>query len=628
MKKRRDIQPKQLTKKRKKDATKNRKPKSSVSRILVSERAKISTIEPKKLILPGSKDFSILPDLSLPDWERRVIEGDSLVPPALYNSLDVQQASRARRVFCNLCIPDVLNDQGKPPSFEEAGGEWIKELVEVVFGTWNGVQRLINEFFFLVPKKNAKTTNSAGIMLTALYLNTRPRAEFLLIAPTQAIAGLAFSQAAGMIESDEEGHLQRLFDVKDYKRKIVHRKTKASLQIKSFDPSVVTGTKPAGVLIDELHVIAEHSNADRVLGQLRGGIVSQKEGFIVTITTQSERPPMGVFKSELKKARRIRDGKAKMRMLPILYEFPDRFVPTQNNPKNDAWKNSDIWFMVTPNRDRSITIDRLKEEYGKAVESGIEEERRWASQHLNIEVGLALRDDCWVGATNWIACDDPNLTLEEIVVRSEVIDIGIDGGGLDDLLSIGVVGRDRETQDWLTWTKSWIQPIALERNRINDQRYRDFITDGDLVLTEHPGQDVTELGDIVELLYETGLVDKIGVDPAGIGAIIDEISGRGVETETKVVGIPQGWRLNAAIKTTERKMMDRKLRHASQPIASWAVENARIETRGNAILITKSASGSCKIDPLMAILDAVELMSRNPAAASPDYKIHFLGEEV
>ena len=43
---------------------------------------------------------------------------------------------------------------------------------------------------------------------------------------------------------------------------------------------------------------------------------------------------------------------------------------------------------------------------------------------------------------------------------------------------------------------------------------------------------------------------------------------------------------------------------------SWAVANARVEPKGNAIIITKQASGSAKIDPLMAA--SIALMSTNP----------------
>jgi phage terminase large subunit-like protein len=39
-------------------------------------------------------------------------------------------------------------------------------------------------------------------MLTSLLINERPKAEFLLIAPTQPIAEIAFNQVEGMIAAD------------------------------------------------------------------------------------------------------------------------------------------------------------------------------------------------------------------------------------------------------------------------------------------------------------------------------------------------------------------------------------------------------------------------------------------
>jgi len=83
------------------------------------------------------------------------------------------------------------------------------------------------------------------------------------------------------------------------------------------------------------------------------------------------------------------------------------------------------------------------------------------------------------------------------------------------------------------------------------------------------------------------------------------------------VGISQGWKLSGAIKTAERKLADRTLVHGGQDLMAWDVGNARVEPKGNAIVITKQASGAAKIDPLMATFNAVAWMSANPASSQP-----------
>jgi phage terminase large subunit-like protein len=50
---------------------------------------------------------------------------------------------------------------------------------------------------------------------------------------------------------------------------------------------------------------------------------------------------------------------------------------------------------------------------------------------------------------------------------------------------------------------------------------------------------------------------------------------------------------------------------------AWAVANAHVERKVNVIIIPKQASGTAKIDPLMAAFNAVAWMSANPASSQP-----------
>src|SRR5689334_8860045 len=164
-----------------------------------------------------------------PDREARIKSGRSLLPDL---PLDRKEANAALEMFLALRLPDVVGQ----PELQTVAGEWQKDLVRAVFGSYDPVknERHIREFFCMIPKKSGKTTGAAAMMICAVLLNRRPRAEFLLIAPTLEVADLAFRQVVGMIESDPV--LTGKFHIRDHVKTIIYRDTKAFLKGKSFDP--------------------------------------------------------------------------------------------------------------------------------------------------------------------------------------------------------------------------------------------------------------------------------------------------------------------------------------------------------------------------------------------------------
>lgn len=551
------------------------------------------------------------------DWAERLRAGESIIPPPIFP----EQAATALAVFKELRIVDAPGS----PTFGECCAPWVFDLVASIFGAYDAEsgRRLITEWFVLVPKKNSKSTIAAGIMMTALILNWRQSAEFSILAPTVEVANNSFGPARDMCSERSDDELAALMHAQTHVKTITNRESGASLKVLAADSNTVGGKKGVGTLVDELWLFGKVANAENMLREATGGLASRPEGFTIFLTTQSDDPPAGVFAQKLKYARDVRDGKVHdPRFVPIIYEFPEAMIQAGEHRKPENFG------IVNPNLNYSVDREFLEREFKKAENDGEESMRGFLAKHLNVEIGLSLQSDRWAGADYWEQQADKSLTLDSLLSRCEVVVVGIDGGGLDDLLGLSVIGRERGTQRWLHWAHAWAHSIVLERRKDIAPRLRDFERDGDLTIVDMPGEDVDQVADIVCRIREKRLLPEtnaIGVDAAGIGDVVDELTtkARNIKMEM-IVAISQGWKLNGAIKTTERKLAGKEFVHGGSRLMNWCAGNARIVQNGNAISITKQASGNAKIDPLMSTFDAASLMALNPASAEKKFQVMFV----
>ena len=556
----------------------------------------------------------MLPDwtTACPDWEKRIVAKESLMP---CKPLFPEVADIALKIFNELILVDVMDS----PKMGDVTLPWVLDFVQAIFGAYDPVEkkRLIREFFLLISKKNTKSTIAAGIMMVALILNDRLSAELILLAPTKEIADNSFNPIRDFIAADPE--LQEMFNVSEHTKTVTNLGTNATLKVIAAESNAAAGKKASIILIDEVWLFGKRSNAESMFREAKGGLASRPEGCVIYLSTMSDEVPCGVFKQLLDYARDVRDGiKVDKQFLPLIYEFPKWMIEAGEHLKPENF------YITNPNLGASVDVDYLISEFNKVRDAGEESLRDFLAKHLNVEIGMNLRANRWAGAEYWLQQARDSITLDRLIEKSELITLGLDGGGLDDLLGFSALGRLKgNPRIWWVWNHAWANKIALERRKENIPKYQDFQDEGSLTVVDKVGDDIDQLATIAKKIFDSGKLDKIGLDPLGLGGLLDGLLDAGIP-EDKMVAVPQGFKLMGYILTAERKLAEGNLYHAGQQLMTWCVGNARVVMVGNGMRITKQESGVGKIDPVIAMFNAIALMSLAPDVSQKDYEIHFI----
>lgn len=582
-----------------------------------------------------------------PDWEERILAQPqrSLIP---FDPLFPSEAEAALEVFRKLKIVDAAGG----PTMGEAARQWVFDFVNAIFGAYDKEtgRRLIQYFFLLISKKNSKSTIAAGIMVTALIRNWRESGEFYILAPTKEVADNSYKPARDMILADPA--LRSILKPKDNFRTIEHMNTGAFLKVVAADNETVSGKKTIGLLVDELWLFGKRANAANLLLEATGGLASRPEGFVIYLSTQSDAAPSGVFAQKLEEFRDIRDGKViDPGSLPILYEFPQSLLDSE------GYRKPANWYVTNPNLGASVDERFLVDQWAKAERAGRSDVIGFLAKHLNVPASMSHRVDGWAGAVVWERGVELGLTLDEILRRSEVVTIGVDGGGLDDLLGVALIGREKGTKRWLGWAHALISDVGIERRKANIEDYDRFEKQGDLTKFEYTKPPTIELAlqpdgsyadavepdsqrdvtapalvperdagrqfivDLVTRVRDLGLLAQVGVDAAGIGAIVDDLSEIGVTQDADTLdAVRQGVALMGAIKTIETKLASYTFRHDGCEMMKWCVGNLKVIPTRTAMMVARDEAGFGKVDPVMALFNAAHLMSLNPESGASAYE--------
>jgi phage terminase large subunit-like protein len=296
-------------------------------------------------------------------------------------------AARAKKAvdFFPLILRHVKNSKFTKANSPFALQEWQKLIIALLFGVIDSEgNRRFKTAYVEVPRKNGKTTISAGIGLYGLFADGEDGAECYCAASTRDQASLLFDVAAGMVRKSKT--LSQGSRIKDSVKRIIYKDS--YLRAVSSDAHSLHGLNSHVVVADEIH--AWTMGGHELWDVLSTGCASRAQSIMLGITTAGFDQTSKCWELH-QYAKGVRDGTIEdATFLPIIY----------GAEVDDDWQDPDVWAKANPNLGVSIPIEYLKQRC-LAAKANPSFENSFRRLHLNQWTSQRSR---WIQMEAWDKC--------------------------------------------------------------------------------------------------------------------------------------------------------------------------------------------------------------------------------
>ena len=503
---------------------------------------------------------------------------------------DPDSAKRAVDFFARFLRHTKGRWAGHPFELED----WQRdEIIAPLFG-WKRTDgtRRYRTAYIEVPRKNGKSTLSAGIALYMLFADNEQGAEVYSAAADRDQARIVFEQARAMVE--ESPSLRKR--AKCYKNSIVVSATRSTYKVLSADAFTKHGLNASGIVFDELHAQPNRELYD-VLNTSTG---AREQPLMVMITTAGYNRE-SICWEQHEYARRILDGGV---------DDPSTFAYIAAAEEKDDWTKRKTWAKANPGMGVTVSEEYLLTECKKAQESPAYQ-NTFRRLHLN---QWTSQDSRWIDMTKWDACagELPDLSGRECYG-------GLDLASHTDIASLVLcfppVGDD---EPYALLPFFWIpEENMVERSRRDRVPYDAWVRDGLVFATPGNVIDYAYIrAHIAELCGEYQIKD-VAFDRWGAELLRQQLEEDGIT----MVQMGQGYAsMSAPSKELLRLVLSRGISHGGNPVLRWMADNVVVlqDPAGN-VKPNKGKSRE-KIDGIVAGIMALDRATRVQAAKPSVYE--------
>ena len=525
-----------------------------------------------------------------------------------YNSLiqsgEIVASRRVKQIYSRLAAATAgtsgqyifdENRADRPITFIErfckhSKGEWAgqairldlfqKAYIQALYGfiDRDTACRQYRESFFLVGRKNGKSTLLAGLALYMLTSDGEGGAEVYSTATKYAQARLLFDEAHNMIKQSPA--LSKHF--RKRKNDLYYERTMSKFQPLARNSDTLDGLNASFVIMDELHGVKDR-NLYEVMKQSQA---ARRSPLLIMITTAGTVREC-IFDDMYSYAAQVADGAiVDLHFLPVLYELDSRA----------EWTDPAAWVKANPALGAVKKLDDLTAKVERAKQN-----RNELSGVLCKEFNV--RETV---KTAWLSFDDIN---NETAFELEEFRGGYCIGGADlsittDLTCASLLFMKRGSDKKYVAQMYWLPADRLtERVQQDKIPYDKWFSRGLLRLCA--GNSIN-YSDVTQWFLET--VKQYELFPAWV--YYDSYSARYFVEEMQMQGFTmvrciQGAKtLSLPMQMLGADLQAHKVIYNNNPILKWCLTNTGIQTdRNGNIVPIKNQSPKQRSDGAAALLD-------------------------
>ena len=503
------------------------------------------------------------------------LAAESLQPGGKY-TFDEEKANRPIEFIERFCRHSKGEWAGQPVRLEL----FQKAFIQALFGFVDretGLRRY-REAFFLVGRKNGKSTLLAGLALYMLIADGEGGAEVYSTATKYAQARLLFDECHNMVKQSPD--LSR--HMKKRKSDLYYVPGMAKLQPLSRNSDSLDGLNASFVIMDELHGVKDR-NLYEVMRQSQS---ARRQPLLVMITTAGTVREC-IFDDMYNHACAVADGAIMDdTFLPILYELDRR----------DEWMEPDAWMKANPSLGAIKKVDDLTIKVQRAKQNPVELSGVLCKE-FNIRETVQ---------SAWLSFDAINYTdtfdMEEF--RGAYCIGGVDLSIPTDLTCASLLLMKRGSDKKYIAQMYWLPADSLQERVKRDKiPYDKWFERGLLRLCA--GNSIS-YSDVTQWFVD--MVKQYELFPAWV--YYDSYSARYFVEEMQMQGFNmvrciQGAKtLSLPMQMLGTDLQAHRVNYNDNPILKWCLTNTGIQTdRNGNIVPVKNQSPKQRIDGTAALLD-------------------------